>query len=159
MHSAGMEAKHDKFMRMALEQARIAAKMGEVPVGAVFADSLYNVTAAGYNQTIVQNDPTAHAEIVVLRMAARHTRNYRLLSGTLYVTIEPCVMCMGALIHARVTRVVFGAPDPKWGALGSLYDFSTDSRFNHHPEVIGGVCAVECRNIIQSFFKKKRQER
>lgn len=152
-----MEGDHEIFMQMALEQARLAATAGEVPVGAVFVDGQNKVTAAGYNQTITLNDPTAHAEIVVLRMAARQACNYRLLSGTLYVTIEPCVMCMGALIHARVGRVVFGAPDPKWGALGSLYDFSTDLRFNHQSEVIGGVCEVECRDIIQSFFREKRQ--
>jgi tRNA(adenine34) deaminase len=157
MQSAGMEGNHEIYMQMALEQARLAAAAGEVPVGAVFVDGRNQVTAAGYNQTITENDPTAHAEVVVLRMAARQACNYRLLSGTLYVTIEPCVMCMGALIHARVGRIVFGAPDPKWGAVGSLYDFSTDLRFNHQPEVIGGVCEVECRDIIQSFFREKRQ--
>lgn len=158
MSSAHMVEKHNIFMRMALDQARLAATMGEIPVGAVFVDEQNNVTAAGHNQTIKENDPTAHAEVVVIRMAARRICNYRLSSGTLYVTLEPCVMCTGALVHARVARVVFGAPDPKWGALGSLYDFSTDLRFNHHPEVIGGVCEVECRDIIQSFFKEKRQK-
>jgi tRNA(adenine34) deaminase len=143
---------------VALDQARLAAESGEVPVGAVLVDENYHVVAAGHNQTITANDPTAHAEIVVIRIASRKISNYRLSSGTLYVTLEPCVMCMGALLHARVARIVFGAPDPKWGALGSLYDFSTDLRFNHHPEIIGGVCEVECRDIIQSFFKEKRQK-
>lgn len=153
-----MEINHLYFMKLALDQAALAEDLGEVPVGAVLVDAEGTVLAEGFNQTISSCDPSAHAEIVVLRKAAHGVRNYRLLSTTLYATIEPCVMCMGALIHARVARVVFGAPDPKWGAGGSLYDFSSDDRFNHRLEIIRGVCESECRRVIQSFFQKKRQQ-
>jgi tRNA(adenine34) deaminase len=156
MHTADMNQDHTIYMQLALHQARLAEACGEVPVGAVIVDSRGDVLAAGHNQTIGMKDPTAHAEIVVLRKAALKAGNYRLLSATLYATIEPCIMCMGAMIHARIERIVFGAPDPKWGAAASLYDFSNDMRFNHHPQVIKGVCEEECRDIIQSFFKQKR---
>ena len=153
-----MEINHQYFMTLALDQAAIAEAHGEVPVGAVLVSADGMVLAEGFNQTISSCDPSAHAEIVALRSAAHAMSNYRLLSTTLYATIEPCVMCMGALIHARVTRVVYGAPDPKWGAAGSLYDFSSDERFNHRLEIIRGVCESECRRVIQSFFQKKRQQ-
>jgi tRNA(adenine34) deaminase len=156
MHTAGMQSNHIHFMRIAIEQARLAGQMGEVPIGAVLVDRDGEILATGKNQTISNLDPSAHAEMIALRQGARKTRNYRLLSTTLYVTIEPCVMCMGALIHARVAYIVYGAPDPKWGAAGSMYDFASDSRFNHHPNVIGGICEGECRQLIQSFFKEKR---
>ena len=156
MHSTVMDEKHLRYMHLALEQARAAAIQEEVPVGAALVDDDGEVLALGHNQTIMMNDPTAHAEIVVLRLAARQKNNYRLLSTTLYATIEPCVMCMGALIHSRVKRIVFGALDPKWGAAGSLYDFSMDKRFNHRIEVIGGVCELECQELILSFFRNKR---
>lgn len=143
-------------MQMALELAAEAFNRQEVPVGALLVDSGGKVLASGFNETITACDPTAHAEMVVLRRAAAVLGNYRLLSTTLYVTVEPCVMCMGALIHARVGRIVFGAPDPKWGAAGSLYDFAGDPRLNHHPEIVSGVCLESCRHMIQTFFRSKR---
>ena len=143
-------------MRIALDQAAEALSRQEVPVGAVLVDKSGKVLARGFNETITACDPTAHAEMVVLRRAAVALGNYRLLSTTLYVTVEPCVMCMGALIHARVARIVYGAPDPKWGAAGSLYDFAGDSRLNHHPEIVSGVCLETCRAMIQDFFRSKR---
>lgn len=148
---------HEKYMQLALEQARLALTAGEVPIGAVLVDSLGTVIAAGYNQPIAAADPTAHAEIVVLRQAAVRLQNYRLLSHILYVTVEPCVMCMGALLHARIACVVYGAPDPKWGAAGSLYDFAGDRRFNHRIEVVSGICEEHCRSILVDFFKSRRE--
>jgi tRNA(adenine34) deaminase len=151
-----MERSDCDFMHLALKAARKAWAAGEVPVGALLVDRDGAILARGHNRTIGQCDPSAHAEMVALRKAARKLRNYRLLSTTLYVTVEPCVMCMGAIIHARVARLVFGAPDPKWGAAGSLYDFSGDMRLNHHPEIVGGVCLEECRALMRRFFAGKR---
>ncbi len=147
---------HIAFMGLALEEARKAEQENEVPVGAVLIDSLGEIICTGHNSTVGFADPTAHAEINVLRGAAQKVMNYRLVNTSLYVTIEPCIMCMGAIINARVSRVVFGAPDPKWGGAGSLYNFSKDSRLNHHPEIISGICEQECKSIIQEFFSKKR---
>lgn len=130
--------------------------MEEVPVGAVLVSESGKILAAAHNRVITICDPTAHAEILTLRKAAKKVMNYRLTNTTLYVTIEPCVMCMGAIIHARVKRVVFGAADPKWGACGSLYDFSQDPKFNHRVEIIGGIYEKSCREIIQRFFREKR---
>jgi tRNA(adenine34) deaminase len=148
---------HEYFMRLALAQAAQAQAMDEVPIGAVLIDAEQKILARGCNQPITACDPTAHAEIMVLREAARQVKNYRLLSTTLYVTLEPCVMCMGALIHARVARIVFGAPDLKWGAAGSIYDFSKDTRFNHQPIIVSGICEGQCRLVITEFFKAKRK--
>ncbi|MDA8138863.1 MAG: tRNA adenosine(34) deaminase TadA [Desulfobacteraceae bacterium] len=145
------------FMRLALNEANKAQSEGEVPVGAILVDHEHGILAKGRNQTIGNNDPSAHAEMAALRKAARKLKNYRLLSTTLYVTIEPCIMCMGAVVHARVARLVFGAHDPKWGAAGSLYDFALDRRLNHRVEIVSGVCADECRALIQRFFKGKRE--
>ena len=147
---------HADYMRIALEEARRARQIDEVPVGAVLVDESGDLIAAACNRTIANADPTAHAEILTLRAAAEKLRNYRLLYTTLYVTIEPCLMCMGAVVHARVARVVFGAPDSKWGAAGSLYHFALDPRLNHRPEVVAGVCEIECRELIQEFFRLKR---
>jgi tRNA(adenine34) deaminase len=147
---------HEKYMRAALEQARIGALAGEVPVGAVLIDKAGEYLAKAHNQPIGRHDATAHAEIICLRRAGQIFANYRLLNTTLYVSIEPCVMCMGALIHARVARVIYGAADPKWGGAGSLFNMGQDSRFNHQIEVIGGVCEEACRDLIQHFFKTKR---
>lgn len=148
---------HEYFMHLALEQAALARTMGEVPIGAVLVDGEEKILARGCNQPISSCDPTAHAEILALRQAARQVNNYRLLSTTLYVTLEPCVMCMGALIHARVARVVFGARDLKWGAAGSIYDFSKDIRFNHQPVIVPGICEPQCRSMITDFFRGKRK--
>ena len=147
---------HEHYMRLAVEEAKKAEAAGEVPVGAVLVNDAGMVLSSAHNQTIALSDPTAHAEIQVLRRASAILQNYRLLSTTLYATVEPCVMCMGAIVHARVQCVVFGTPDPKWGAAGSLYNFSEDTRLNHHPQVIGGICADECRAMLQRFFRVRR---
>ena len=152
-----MDNTHEKMMRLALAEAENAGENQEVPIGAVLVSAVGDILAKACNQTIGQADPTAHAEILAMRTAAQKIKNYRLLNTTLYVTIEPCVMCMGAIIHARIARVVYGARDPKWGALGSLYDFATEKRFNHHPEIVAGICENECRSIIQAFFRSRRQ--
>ena len=143
-------------MELALKQAAQAGKHQEVPVGAVLVGDDGKILAATHNQVITDQDPTAHAEILALREGARNVLNYRLLRTSLYVTVEPCVMCMGAIIHARIARVVFGAHDPKWGAAGSLYNFAENACLNHHPEVIAGICADECRTMLQDFFRKRR---
>jgi tRNA(adenine34) deaminase len=151
-----MDQNHGHFMALALEEALRAREMEEVPVGAVLVDASGRVLAAAHNETITRCDPTAHAEILVLRGAAERMGNYRLLASAIYVTVEPCVMCMGAIIHARVGRVVYGAPDPKWGALGSIYDFAGDNRLNHRPEIVSGVCADQCRRLMVDFFARRR---
>jgi tRNA(adenine34) deaminase len=151
-----MDLNHEDFMQLALEEALRARDMEEVPVGAVIVCSSGHVLAAAHNQTITRCDPTAHAEILALRDAAERIGNYRLLASAIYVTVEPCVMCMGAIVHARVGRVVYGAPDPKWGALGSIYDFAGDNRLNHRPEVVSGVCTDQCRKLMVDFFARRR---
>lgn len=147
---------HTTYMRLALAEAEKAGQIDEVPVGAVLVSANGDLLAATHNQTIRQVDPTAHAEILALRQAAAALNNYRLPNSVLYVTIEPCAMCMGALIHARIATLVFGARDPRWGAAGSLYNLAVDERFNHRLEVIEGICEVECRDLIQTFFRNKR---
>jgi tRNA(adenine34) deaminase len=151
-----MDLKHEHYMRLALNEALLAQQMDEVPVGAVLVDASGQVLASAHNETITRCDPCAHAEILALREAAKQIRNYRLLACALYVTVEPCVMCMGAIIHARVGKVVYGTPDPKWGALGSLYDFAQDRRFNHQPEIVPGICAERCRQLMRGFFTRRR---
>ena len=147
---------HTDYMEIAIREAGKAEQKDEVPVGAVLVDSGGNILSASHNQTIFLSDPTAHAEILVLREAAARAQNYRLLSTVLYVTVEPCVMCMGAIIHARVSTLVFGTEDAKWGAAGSLYHFAQDHRFNHRPKVVGGIRREACRRLMQDFFKNKR---
>jgi len=151
-----MNKKHIEFMKLAIKEAKKAGQKAEVPVGAVLVGESGDILSLSHNQAITLADPTAHAEILVLRQAAQKVLNYRLLGTTLYVTIEPCIMCMGAIVHARVTRVVFGVKDLKWGASGSLYNFAEDVRLNHRPEIIQGVCQDECRELIQEFFRSKR---
>jgi tRNA(adenine34) deaminase len=151
-----MHEEHIKFMKLALNQAKKAGQKSEVPIGSILVSESGEILSASHNQTVSLADPTAHAEIITLRKAAQKIMNYRLLSTTLYVTIEPCIMCMGAIVHARVSRVVFGAHDPKWGAAGSLYNFADDSRLNHRPEIINGICEDECRTLIKDFFREKR---
>jgi len=147
---------HEDIMQQAIFEARQAALEDEVPVGAVLVAPDGTVLAKAHNQTIRLCDPTAHAEILALRSAAQAVGNYRLLETTLYVTIEPCIMCMGALLHARVARIVYGAKDPKWGAAGSCYDLAAEPRFNHVIDVQGGVLEKACRELIQAFFRHKR---
>jgi tRNA(adenine34) deaminase len=143
------------FMGLALDLAREAGAAGEVPVGALIVID-GEVVGRGFNQPIGRHDPTAHAEIMALRDAATHLRNYRLPGCTLYVTLEPCAMCAGAIMHARVDRVVYGARDPKTGAAGSVIDLFGESRLNHHTTIIGGVLAEQCGSLLSSFFAARR---
>ncbi|PID76417.1 MAG: tRNA adenosine(34) deaminase TadA [Deltaproteobacteria bacterium] len=147
--------KYHYFMGKALELAEKAARLGEVPVGAVltYKDC---IVSTGFNAVISGNDPTAHAEIAAIRDAAAALGNYRLPETNLYVTLEPCIMCMGAIIHARIKRLVFGAFDPKTGAASSVYSVGSDNRLNHRLEVAGGIMADECGGIIREFFRQKR---
>ena len=147
---------HDDYMRAALEQALLARAAGEVPVGAVvvFGDA---IVARAYNQPIAAVDPTAHAEVLALRAAAAHLGNYRLTGATLYVTVEPCLMCVGALVHARVDDVVFGTPEPRSGALVSIVRGHEIPGLNHRLSVTGGVLEADCRDLIQTFFRGKRR--
>ena len=142
-------------MQRALELAQQAESLGEVPIGAVLVKN-DQIIGEGYNAPISQHDPTAHAEIMALRDAAHRLGNYRLLNTTLYVTIEPCVMCAGALVHARIQDVVFGAVEPRTGAIGSVFDILQSSRLNHQVNVRGGVMAQECAALMQNFFKRRR---
>ena len=144
------------FMFEALEQARRAGELREVPVGAVVVSPEGRVVARAFNSPIALNDPTAHAEILALRQAAAAARNYRLNGYTMYVTIEPCLMCAGALLHARIARLVFGAADPRAGAVSSLYRTLQDDRLNHRLEVTGGVLGEECARIMRDFFQARR---
>ena len=146
----------DELMTLALREAEKAFHEDEVPIGAILISSAGGILAADHNRTRQLNDPTAHAEILVLRRAGHEFNNFRLPGTTMFVTIEPCLMCAGAVIQARVERVVFGAADPKAGALGSLYDVSRDQRLNHRFEVVSGVLETECRELIQKFFEVRR---
>lgn len=143
-------------MQAALSLAREAGRAGEVPVGAVVVQD-GAIIGRGYNRPIVSRDPTAHAEIVALRDAAQHVGNYRLPGCALYVTLEPCSMCVGAIFHARVSRVVFGAADPKTGACGSVINLFAQSRLNFHAEVTGGLLADESSELLRQFFAQRRQ--
>ncbi len=152
-----MSKKHEKWMKWAIAEAREAERKNEVPVGAVLVSDAHEVLALSHNMIIARSDPTGHAEILAIREAARKIQNYRLLNTTLYVTVEPCIMCMGAIIHARIQRIIFGTMDEKWGAAGSLYNFSEDKRLNYHPVILGGVCEQECRELMQQFFRARRK--
>ena len=147
----------EDYMRAALEQARQAGACDEVPVGAVVVlDG--EIVGRGFNQPIGRHDPTAHAEIMALRDAATRLGNYRLPGCTLYVTLEPCVMCSGAIMHARVARVVCGARDPKTGVAGSVLDLFAESRLNHHATIEGGLLADDCGRMLSSFFAARRSK-
>ena len=154
--SMEMNNKLEYFMDLALLEAKKAGQIGEVPIGEILVADSGEVLSAAHNRTILQVDPTAHAEILALRDAAFKRNNYRLINTSLFVTIEPCMMCMGALVHARIKRLVYGAGDPKWGAAGSLYNFSEDFRLNHNIEVINGIREDDCRILMQEFFRTKR---
>jgi tRNA(adenine34) deaminase len=143
-------------MRLALAEAAVAADAGEVPVGAVVVDDSGQVLAQGHNEREAANDPTAHAEITALRQAGAARSSWRLEGCTLVVTLEPCTMCAGAIVLARVARVVYGAVDPKAGAVGSLWDVVRDRRLNHRPEVVSGVLAEECGQQLQAWFARRR---
>ncbi len=144
------------WMHKALEAAENAARFEEVPIGACLIDKDGQILAVGGNRTITDNDPTAHAEILVLREAARKIGNYRLTETTLYTTIEPCAMCAGALVNARIKRLVFGAHDTRFGAVESVFQLCNTSSLNHIIEIESGVLADECRKLMQDFFKFKR---
>ena len=146
------------FMQLALAQAKHAFLAGEVPVGAVVVKD-GQVIASAHNAPLGQNDPTAHAEINVLRLAAQSLGNYRLEDCTLYVTLEPCAMCSGAAMHARLSRVVFGATEPKTGAAGSVLNLFDNPQLNHQTQVTGGVLADECVQVLQSFFEMRRAQK
>src|SRR5688572_10819507 len=140
-------------MDLALDQARKAGGNGEVPVGAVIVDAKGEVAGIGFNQPINSGDPTAHAEIIAMREAARRVGNYRLGGMTLYCTLEPCAMCAGAMVHARIARLVYGTGDPRAGAAGSLYNVADDPRLNHRIDIIRGVRGAEARALLQQFFE------
>ena len=149
-----MEA-DEQFMDLALGEAEKAMAAGEVPVGAVVV-SAGTVVGRGYNRPISAMDPTAHAEMLAIREAARASGNYRLPEVTLYCTVGPCMMCAGAMIHARISRLVFGTPDPKAGSAGSIYNVLTDPRLNHRVEVVSGICEDRCAEILRTFFASRR---
>ena len=144
-----------QFMEQALEQAGLAALAGEVPVGAVIVRN-GEVISKGFNQPITNHDPSAHAEMLALRDAALSAENYRLPGTTLYVTLEPCIMCAGAMLHARVDRIVYGAADPKTGAAGSILDVFSSKQINHQTVIEGGMMAQECGQLLRDFFKERR---
>ncbi|MBT7260662.1 MAG: nucleoside deaminase [Desulfobacula sp.] len=146
------------YMALAIKEAQKAAVIDEVPVGAIIVDENQKVIGSGYNCPISSSDPTSHAEINAIRMASRALKNYRLIDTVLYVTIEPCIMCMGAIIHARISRIVFGATDPKWGGATSLYALADDKRLNHHPEIVSGIYEEKTKQIIKKFFLDKRSK-
>lgn len=151
-----MQAELDRqFMQQALDQAKLAAMAGEVPVGAVLVRD-GKIISRGFNQPISNSDPSAHAEMMALRAAAHIESNYRLPGTTLYVTLEPCIMCAGAMLHARVERVVFGATDPKTGAAGSVLNVFSEKQINHQTQVEGGIMGDECGQILRDFFKGRR---
>lgn len=147
----------ESWMALAIKQAKKAEALGEVPVGAVLVkDDM--LVAKGHNQPISTHDASAHAEIQLLRLAGRVMQNYRLPGTTLYVTLEPCAMCLGAMMHARVSRLVFAAFDPKTGVCGSSTDLSNEDCFNHQIEISGGVLEIESKKLLQDFFKSRRQQ-
>nr|AIA14529.1 Cytidine and deoxycytidylate deaminase zinc-binding region [uncultured bacterium] len=146
----------EMFMREAIKLAKIAAINNEVPVGALVVKAGMAI-GAGYNTPIQLSDPSAHAEIQALRAAALHEHNYRLVGCTLYVTIEPCAMCAGAIMHSRISRLVFGAADPKTGACGSVVNLFEEQKLNHHTQVVSGVLAAECGQLLSDFFLLKRK--
>ena len=146
----------EQFMQEALAMARQAATAGEVPVGAVVVRQS-EIVGSGWNRPVSSHDPSAHAEIIALREAASRLGNYRLTDCTLYVTLEPCVMCAGAMLHARIARVVYGAADPKTGACGSVVNLFAEARLNHHTTVAGGVLSEAATGLLQEFFGARRQ--
>ena len=145
----------EKFMKLALQEAKKSKEMNEVPVGAIVVMN-DEIISLAHNQPISQNDPTSHAEVNAIRKASQNLDNYRLTGATLYVTLEPCAMCYGAIVHARITRLVFGACDPKTGVCGSSIKLHEQACFNHSPEIIGGVLEKDCSLILKDFFKERR---
>lgn len=146
----------EKWMRLALDAAARAASIGEVPVGAVVVDANGELLATASNRPIVDTDPTAHAEVLALRQAASKLGNYRLVGCTIYATIEPCAMCAGALVNARIKRLVYGAADERFGAVRTHFNICSSPELNHRIEIVPGILADECRKLIQDFFRTKR---
>ena len=146
----------EKWMKIAISEANLAINQGEIPVGAILIQD-GKLIAKAHNKPILNHDPTAHAEVEVLRKAGKKLKNYRLARSTLYVTLEPCIMCLGAIMHARIERIVFGASDPKTGVCGSHTDLTSESFFTHKVKVDGGVLEEENKEILQSFFKSRRK--
>jgi tRNA(adenine34) deaminase len=151
-----MASVDELWMARAIEQARTASSIGEVPVGAVVVDAEGRELAAACNRTIIDSDPTGHAEIIALRAAATRVENYRLVGATVYSTIEPCVMCAGALVNARIGRLVFGAHDLRSGAVETKFRLCDSTVLNHRIEILGGVLEDECRSLMQEFFRERR---
>ncbi len=151
-----MDEEHEKWMWRAIGVARVAADLGEVPVGSIVLDAEGRILAAASNRTITDSDPTAHAEILALRTAALRVGNYRLTGTTVYTTIEPCAMCAGALVNARVARLVYGARDERFGAVETHFRICDSPELNHRIEITGGVLAENCRSLIQEFFRVRR---
>lgn len=149
------KVKHEKFMSIALKEARKAFEISEVPVGAVIVKD-GKIVAKGFNRPVSRSDPTAHAEIVAIRIAAKKLKNYRLTGAVLYVTKEPCVMCAGAMVNARIKEIVFGCYDRKAGACGSVFNIADNNSLNHRMDVTGGVMEIECGSLLKNFFKNKR---
>ena len=154
--AAAVQPADERFMRLAIEQAQLATAHGDVPVGAVIVDERGDVIATGHNERELRQDPSAHAEMIALRSAAEHIGHWRLLGTTLYVTLEPCAMCAGAIVLARVPRVVYGTDDPKAGAAGSVLDILAEPRLNHRPQVTAGVLQPECAALLKDFFAARR---
>ncbi len=148
----------ERWMELALEEARRAEQHGDVPIGCV-VERHGELIGTGRNERERRGDPTAHAEVLALREAAAHVGSWRVLDATLYVTLEPCAMCAGAVVLARVPRVVFGCPDPKAGAAGSVLDVLAEPRLNHRPQVVGGVLERECADLLRAFFRARRPAR
>jgi tRNA(adenine34) deaminase len=157
MDTASQETLDQQFMRMAINQAAIAEDNGDVPIGAVIVHES-RVIAKAYNERQQLNDPTAHAEIIALTQASDAVGSWRLHGCTMYVTLEPCPMCAGALVLARIDRLVFGTEDPKTGACGSLYNIVQDTRLNHQIQITSGVLMEDCKGQLQAFFQRRRQE-
>jgi tRNA(adenine34) deaminase len=150
------QTQDEQYMRRAIDLAAQGELLGEVPVGAVIVCD-GNIIGEGFNQPITNHDPSAHAEVVAIRQAAKNIQNYRLVNATLYVTLEPCTMCVGALVHARIARLVFGTAEPKAGAVVSKSKLLESDFFNHKIETSGGVCAHECQHQLSDFFRKRRE--
>lgn len=149
---------HIRYMQEALQQAQLAYDLQEIPVGAVVVDPEGRIIGRGYNRTITDQDPTAHAEVMALRMAAKSLGNYRLPQCRLYVTLEPCPMCLGAIVHARIRQVIFGARDPKTGACGGVVAMHANAQLNHQTTVSSGILSDECAGLLRRFFKERRKK-
>jgi tRNA(adenine34) deaminase len=152
-----MTDKDKKFMLLAIEEAQLAGGIGEVPIGSVITDKDNNIISSGYNLREKNQDPTAHAEIIAIRRASEKLQSWRMDGTTLYVTLEPCAMCIGAIVLARISRLVFGARDTKAGAVYSVYNIGTDNKLNHSVEVIEGVLETQCSDLLKEFFKTLRK--